>query len=279
MSSTKQKCGHKRQVIAFGGCGVADLWVDPRVFRYVLHATGVGSARVALLASASGDDQRVVSRLHRTYRRLGAVTHHLELDPERSSYPPGYLSQSFDLIHVEGGNATFLMHQLRRGGMDSALREAWEDGVVLTGTSAGASCWFAQAMSASLFSFVEDEETMTVQPGLGFLPGSICVHFDISTRRREAYYESIAAGLQAGFGLDHDAGLHFDGTTLKRIVARRPGVGASEVKLRGNEVNVKHMEGDSLGPLKLSAAIGRSLHVLLQSLRRRIQRILIRKAH
>ena len=133
------------QIIAFGGCGAADPWVDPRIFRYVLHATKVSRPRIALLTCASGDDQRVLARLHRLYRRMGAVTQQLKLGKGQEWHRPGLLSQHFDLIHVEGGNTGFLMHQLQQNSMRSALHEAWLNGVVLTGTSAGASCWFAHA--------------------------------------------------------------------------------------------------------------------------------------
>ena len=257
------------QIIAFGGGGVADSWIDPRTFRYVLEATNVERPRVALLTSACGDDPRLVSRLHRIYQRLGAVTEQLETGKNTGSCSPEILSKHFDLVHVEGGNMAFLMERLIRSGMDRALHEAWINGVVLTGTSAGASCWFAQAMGASLFSFIESEQTIAVQAGLAFLPYSICVHYDVSSGRRQAYHASISAGLQSGFGLDQDAGLHFQGANLKRIICRQPGSGASEVSQQDKKVDENRLEGQSLGPLEWNLTLQRELHGLGQRLRRR----------
>jgi len=267
------------QIIAFGGCGAADPWIDPRIFRYVLDATTVIRPRVALLTCASGDDQRLLARLHRLYRRTGAVTQQLKLGSGQEWHRPGLLSQHFDLIHVEGGNTGFLMHQLQQNSMRQALREAWLNGVVLTGTSAGASCWFAYAMSASLFSFVEDDETIVVQSGLGFLPYSICVHYDRSERRRGAYDAGIAGGLQSGFGLDHHAGLHFHGEKLTRSIALRPDSDAFEVTKQANRISVQPLGGESPEPLAWKAGLSRGVDTLIRRLRRKIPPILQPKAH
>ena len=52
-----------------------------------------------------------------------------------------------DLVYVGGGSVICLMGVLRAHGLDVALREAWEAGVVLCGLSAGSLCWFAEAMT------------------------------------------------------------------------------------------------------------------------------------
>ena len=234
------------QIIAFGGCGVSDSDLDTRIFRYVLSATGVDKPRVALLTAASSDNARLVEKLHVVFQYLGAVTTHLLTSELKVISSLGRLSQKFDLIHVEGGNTAYLLQQLRRSGMDLALYQAWLDGVVLTGTSAGASCWFDHAMGATLFSFIESDDAIVVQPGLGFLPYSICVHYDDFQGRKEAYHTQISAGLQPGFGLDEDAGLHFYGTTLIRILARREGASASKIYNRGGVVNVSTLWGEQL---------------------------------
>jgi len=46
------------------------------------------------------------------------------------------------VIYVAGGNTVNLLAVWRAHGIDAALREAWDAGVVLCGMSAGALCWF-----------------------------------------------------------------------------------------------------------------------------------------
>ncbi len=262
------------QIIAFGGCGVADRWVDPTPFRYVLEATRTARLapsrpRVGLVGAACGDDHRVLSRLHRIYRRLGASTRHLRIDGARSRHLDA-LSANYDVIHVEGGNLAFLMERLRRSAMDLALKRAWEDGVVLTGTSAGAGCWFEHAIGASMFSFLETDEAMEVQLGLGLLGGSLCVHYDVAPRRGDVYRAQVRAGLAPGYGLAHDAGLHFRGRDLTRVICRTTGAGVTSVRLGSSGLEQEHVAGNPLEPLTLSESLARRMTNIGASLRYRV---------
>jgi dipeptidase E len=49
---------------------------------------------------------------------------------------------SADIIYVGGGNTLCMMRRWRRLGVDNLLKAAYENGIVLSGISAGASCWF-----------------------------------------------------------------------------------------------------------------------------------------
>jgi dipeptidase E len=52
---------------------------------------------------------------------------------------------SHDVVYVGGGNTANMLAVWRMHGMDEALRAAWEQGVVLCGSSAGMICWFEAA--------------------------------------------------------------------------------------------------------------------------------------
>lgn len=60
------------------------------------------------------------------------------------------------------------------------LRTAWEAGVVLAGLSAGAICWFEAGITDAVAG------QLSVLPGLGFLAGSCCPHYDGEPERRPA---------------------------------------------------------------------------------------------
>lgn len=56
---------------------------------------------------------------------------------------------SSDLVYVGGGNTANLLAMWRVHGVDRALHDAWSDGVVLCGVSAGAICWFEAGVTDS----------------------------------------------------------------------------------------------------------------------------------
>ncbi|HPK03056.1 MAG TPA: peptidase E, partial [Candidatus Sumerlaeota bacterium] len=137
-----------------------------------------------------------------------------------------------DIIWVGGGNTANMLAVWRVHGVDRILREAWEAGVILTGGSAGSLCWFECGTTDSFNLF----QLAPLHDGLGFLPGSHCPHYDGEAQRRPLYQRLIAEGFPAGYALDDDAALHFEGTRIMEAVAARPEAGAYRVERVGGQV-------------------------------------------
>ncbi len=95
-------------------------------------------------------------------------------------------------------------------GFDELLREAWEQGVVLAGSSAGMICWFEAGVTDSYGPQLDG-----MRDGLGFLPGSACPHYDGEERRRPVYQELVAGGFPPGIAADDAVALHYVGTELR----------------------------------------------------------------
>jgi len=134
-----------------------------------------------------------------------------------------------DLVLVAGGNTANALAVWRVHGFDALLREAWEDGVLLAGWSAGMICWFEQGVTDSF------GPQLAAMDCLGFLPGSACPHYDGEERRRPVYTELVRASLAPGIAADDDVGVHFCGTELREVVASRAGAGAYRVTAEGEE--------------------------------------------
>jgi dipeptidase E len=78
----------------------------------------------------------------------------------------------------------------RMHGLDVVLREAWEQGVVLCGVSAGMNCWFEGSTTDSF----DLTQVAALPDGLGLLPGSCCPHYDGEEQRRPLYTRLVAEG-------------------------------------------------------------------------------------
>ena len=118
----------------------------------------------------------------------------------------------------------------RLHGLDEALREAWERGTVLAGTSAGANCWFEASTTDSF------GPTGPLDDGLGLLAGSFCPHYDGEADRRPAYHRLIAEGFPGGFAVDENTAVRFRDTDVAGVVSGRAGAGAYRVELLDGEV-------------------------------------------
>jgi hypothetical protein len=100
----------------------------------------------------------------------------------------------------------------------------------MAGQSAGSLCWFEAGITAI------DGQPRPVR-GLGLLPASNSVHWSAAPRRRRTYIDCVADGMPAGWGIDDDAALIFEGTELSAAVASQPGARAWRVERVGEEVS------------------------------------------
>ena len=193
-----------------------------RLEEYVLGLAGSERPRVLFVPTAAGEDAELSLLV---YSQLGdrAQVSHLPFFPWP---PPGVreLALDQDVIYVSGGNTANALAIWRVHGFDQVLHEAWEQGVILTGWSAGMICWFEAGVTDSFGPQLEG-----MRDGLGFLPGSACPHYDGEAERRPVYQRLVAEGFPPGLAADDCVALRFDGTELAEVVSPRPGARAYRV--------------------------------------------------
>ena len=208
---------------------------DEALDDYVLSLARTARPRICLLPTASGDPEDQIRRFYLAFARRECVPSHLSLFRlGQHPVPIGEHLLSQDVIYVGGGSMLNLLAIWRAHELDAVLRRAWESGVVLCGISAGSMCWFEAGITKS-------HGPPRPAAGLGFLPGSNCVHYDGEPERRPAYLDAIEAGMPAGYGADDGVGLLFEGSRLAEVVTARRGAGARWVTLdagRASEVGL-----------------------------------------
>jgi peptidase E len=203
-------------IVAIGG-GSCGLEPENRALdEYLLGLTGKQRPRVCNVPTAGGDASESLVRFYSVYTSDRCVPSHLALFHRTiRDVRPFLLSQ--DMIFVGGGNTAAMLAVWRQHGVDAILREAWEQGILLCGVSAGANCWFE---GCSTDSFGLDLDPLN--DGLGFVPGSFCPHYDGEERRRPTLRDFIMQGrLPEGWAADNHAALRFEGTELVEAVASK----------------------------------------------------------
>jgi peptidase E len=223
-------------IVAFGGLRPTPGRPHPLV-DYLLELTGKPRPRVAFIPTAAGDSAESLLAMYGRVPPERSERSHLALFHRTVTDIRSYLLAQ-DLIWVGGGNTLNLLAIWRAHGVDSALREAWEAGIVLTGGSAGSLCWFEGGTTDSF-------NIATLAPlgdGLGFLPGTHCPHYDGEEQRRPLYHRLIREGFPAGYAADDDAALHFTGTELTEVVSVRAGAAAYRVECVDGEVVETRLE-------------------------------------
>jgi dipeptidase E len=209
----------EQQIVAMGG------FPNDALLDYVL--TLARGTRVLYVPTAGMEDP---SSTVGWYERLRgrAQMGHLRFSP----WPPTDLRDfvlGHDVILVTGGNTANALAIWRTHGFDEVARQAWDEGVVLAGWSAGMICWFEHGVTDS---FGPDLAPLEC---LGFLSGSACPHYDGEERRRPVYTQLVKEGFPAGVAADDDVALHYVGRELHEVVTTREGADAYRVTSAGEE--------------------------------------------
>lgn len=225
----------RQQIFAFsgvlyptpGGRGTSDL-VD--------HAVGLAGpgrrSRVCYVPTAVGDLAEAIAAKAAYFAGRADVEFsvlRLFTQPSVPDVRAHLLRQ--DVILVEGGSVVNLMAVWRAHGLPRIMRECWDAGVVLAGSSAGSLCWHAGGPTDS---FGDSLDPFT--DGLGFIPGSNSVHDDLADQpRRRVYRDLVASGeLPGGYATEDGVGLHYVGTRLQETVSILAGKQCWRVEPDGN---------------------------------------------
>jgi len=219
-------------IVALGGGGFSMEPDNLALDRYILSLwRGPGrEPRVCFIPTATGDSAGYIDRFYYAFEKLPCRPTHLALTNPHNPDPASAVLEN-DIFYVGGGNTHEMLSVWHQSGLDQALKEAWHAGKILCGISAGAICWFEQAISDSV---VEGE--LHPLKCLGFLEGTACPHYD-EPGRRETFHRCLASGdVGAGYGIDNRAALHFEGLKLVNVVTSRPDAYAYHVALTNGQV-------------------------------------------
>ena len=203
-------------IVALGGGGFSMEPENPRLDRYVLSLARRSPPKICFVPTASGDSDNYIVRFYDAFTVDRCLPSHLRLFSRKIQDLREFILQQ-DVVYVGGGATAYLLATWRLAGLDAIFREAWERGVVLSGVSAGAACWFEAGLTDSF-----GRPLRPLREGLGFLPGSFCPHYDGEKDRRPTYHGLVRGGFPAGYAADDGAALHFVDTDLAACVASRP---------------------------------------------------------
>jgi dipeptidase E len=245
------------QIVALGGGGFSMEKDGSMLDDYVLSLIDARRPRVCFLPTASGDADHYVVRFYRRFS-MDCEASHISLfrrDQGGHGVENDLASHicSQDLIYVGGGNVVSMLGVWRAHGLDEILRRAWRAGIVLCGPSAGSLCWFEEALSA----FHGPPRRVR---GLGLLPYSNCVHYNVEPARRAEYHRLVNDGMRSGFAVDDGVALHFRNTRLERVVSSRADGSAYHVERVDDEIHERTLAVSYLGAhAPISEPVGRAV--------------------
>lgn len=199
-----------KQIIAVGGGGFTEKG-NLKLEKYILAQTLSESPKICFLPQASHEADEYILKFYDTFFKLGSKPSYVSLFGRvEATWKQHLLSQ--DIIYVGGGNTKSMIALWKAWDMDKVLLEAYQKGIVLSGISAGAICWFEQGITDSIW-------PLGVVEGLGLLEGSFCPHFDSEGERQATYREKLKIKeIMPGIALEDETLVHFVDGKLKCVM-------------------------------------------------------------
>ena len=201
-----------RQIIAIGGGGFGRNPSEGIIEKYILDQAESKKPNICFIPTATGDNDSYKVNYYSTFSRFSCNPTHIDLFKRTPDLKKIIGNQ--DIVFIGGGNTKSMLAVWRDWDLDSILVDAYHRGVVMSGVSAGAICWFNKGITDSW------ENDLFLLPCLGIVNGSCCPHYDEEKNRRPAVMKMLKEGLLKDcFCIEGGSALHFKNGDLYKNVS------------------------------------------------------------
>jgi len=173
---------HSKNIVAIGGGGFGRSLGSLEIEKYIISLISKKRPKICFIPTASGDSSLYKLNFYRAFSKLGCITSHIDFFSRTENLEEIVLSQ--DIIYVGGGNTKSMLAVWKEWNLHNILQIAYEKGIVMSGVSAGAICWFDKGITDSF------ANELTIINCLGIINDIACPHFD-EEKEREPYVNDV----------------------------------------------------------------------------------------
>ena len=209
-----------KYLIAIGGGEIRNkttLEIDRYIAELAKKHAGEKRANALFFGTASHDSMPYFNSFRKTYTSVFDIKAEVgllvygEMDMEKIKNKV----DAADCIYVGGGDTLFMLDLWREKGVDKLLLDAYDQGKILCGLSAGAICWFSDMYTDSEIMNGKGSDYKFAK-GLGLIDGLITPHFN--EREQDFSKNFIASDFTDAFAVENDAAIVFkNGTPVKSL--------------------------------------------------------------
>ena len=178
---------HNKNIVAIGGGGFGRSLGSLKIEKYIISLISKKRPKICFIPTASGDNHLYKLNFYRAFSKLDCITTHIDFFSRTENLEEKVMNQ--DVIYVGGGNTKSMLAVWKEWNLDKILQNAYENGIVMSGVSAGAICWFEKGITDSF------DEELNIIDCLGIVDGIACPHFDEEKEREPYVNDSIHKGI------------------------------------------------------------------------------------
>ncbi len=201
----------KKHIVAIGGGGFGRNNTSDLIEKYILTLSDKTSPKICFLPTASGDSDSYIVRFYSIFTKLNCKPTHIEFFKRTTDIENIIMEQ--DIVFVGGGNTKSMLAIWNDWGMSNLLINAYNRGVIMSGVSAGAICWFTRGITDSW------GNELRILPCLDLISGTCCPHYD-EEPSRIPYVKKILheEKVKNCISIEGGSAMHFiDGKPFKNV--------------------------------------------------------------
>ena len=210
-----------KYIIAIGGGEIKNkttLKIDEFVANLAKIHAGEKRANALFFGTASHDSMPYFNSFRKTYTSVFDIKAEVgllvygEMDMQKIADKIA----AADCIYVGGGDTLFMLDLWKKTGVDKMLIDAYNQGKIICGLSAGAICWFSD-MYTDYEIMRGQSSTYSLRKGLGLIDGLITPHFD--EREKDFTETFLKSGFNNAYAIENDAAIVFKNGLPERALS------------------------------------------------------------
>ncbi len=211
---------NERTIVAIGGGEIKNkttLKIDEYIASLAKRRACGKRANALFIGTASHDHMPYFNSFRKTYTSVFDIKADVALTVfKQTEY--SHLKEKFDvadMIYVGGGDTKFMIDSWKETGVYELVTDAYRRGVIISGLSAGAICWFEEMYTDSEIVSGEGND-YKIMPALGWLKGVGCPHYN---ERVEDFSRTMKNVKKPAIGIENDCAVVFENEELSAVIS------------------------------------------------------------
>lgn len=211
-----------KRIIAIGGGEIKNkttLKIDEYIANLAKAHAGENRAVGLFIGTASHDSMPYFNSFRKTYtsnfnlKAEVALIVYGEMDMEKIQSKIDVA----DVLYIGGGNTKYMLDKWEETGLKQMILNAYNQGKIICGLSAGAICWFNDMFTDFAIMNGESSEYQKLK-GLGVLNGMMCPHFNEREEDLKRYLKENSYDGEI-FGVENNCAIEFTNGVLSKVIS------------------------------------------------------------
>lgn len=177
-----------------------ELYQTEKIDKAIVELSGKENPKMLFIGTASHERDGYFEAIKNIYSSFGCTVDCLKMTDDNKKEK----ILNSDIIYIGGGNTRFMLSEWEKENLKEYLLEAYNKGIVVSGFSAGAYCWFKYN-----YEMIE---------GFGLINAINCVHYeDKSEEKINEFYNNIKSNNIPGIALYNGTAMRYSENTFEII--------------------------------------------------------------